>query len=63
MNLSVDNVVNILGGASIIFINTGLIVNMTQNNYLSTCARTNLNIGLGLGGLTGAVAIWQGLKH
>lgn len=63
MNLSVDNVVNILGGASVIFINTGLIVNMSKQNLLCPCSKTNLNLGLGLGGLTGAALIWKGLKH
>lgn len=63
MNLSVNNILNIVGGSSLIFLNSGLYMKMKSNETLSTCSRTNLNVGFGLAGVSGALLVWKGLKH
>jgi hypothetical protein len=61
MNLSVNNILNVVSGSALIFLNSGLY--MKSNVVLSKCAKTNLNLGFGLAGVSGALLVWKGLKH
>lgn len=62
LNLSVEKMLNVAGGASLIFLNTGLYMKNKTNDTLSCCSKTNLNLGFGLAGLSGALLVWRGLK-
>ena len=39
MNLSVNNILNIVSGSSLIFLNSGLYMKMKSNETLSTCLK------------------------
>ena len=60
---SVDSMLNISLGSSLIFFSAGYFHSLKTKESLDMCSRTNLNLGCIMSSLTGALYICKGFKN
>lgn len=60
---SVDSMLNISIGSSLIFFSAGYFHSLKNKECLDTCSRTNLSLGCIMSSLAGSLYICKGFKN